>query len=87
MGFEDIFAKLEAEKAPLPDDRPKLAVRKVLYNKSLFSVKNSFYTLVEDAAPPPEESPAPAAPPPAPSQTTATRGNFLKDKLQAILGE
>ncbi|MBN1558128.1 MAG: hypothetical protein JW951_08280 [Lentisphaerae bacterium] len=45
LTFEDIYEGLESRGAPLPDEKPKLVVRKLLYDRGTFEVSNGRYTL------------------------------------------
>ena len=45
VSFDEIYRQLEANGAPLPADKPKLALRKVLYNRQQFKVENGRFTL------------------------------------------
>ncbi len=51
MTFEKIFQKLQQEGASLPADRPKLYVRKLLYNPKLFRMVRGTFSLVEGIRP------------------------------------
>lgn len=47
MTFEAIFKRLEEGKAKIPSGKPKLAVRRALFNRNLFVVDRGAYVLKE----------------------------------------
>lgn len=47
LPFDDIYKRLEATHAPLPKEKPMLAVRQILYNRSLFTVgRGGLFSLI-----------------------------------------
>ncbi|MCX7590822.1 MAG: hypothetical protein N2255_04255 [Kiritimatiellae bacterium] len=46
LPFEIIFKRLQEGGAPLPNEKPMLAVRQVLYNQKLFTVEKNRFRLI-----------------------------------------
>lgn len=60
MTFPKLYAALEEDGCPMPRQKPKLVIRKALYNKTYFDIlKGGVFLLAEGVAPPaPASSPA-----------------------------
>ncbi|MFC1497303.1 hypothetical protein ACFLS1_02370 [Verrucomicrobiota bacterium] len=51
LNFEQVFARLQKDELPLPVTKPKLVVRKVLYDESIFESKGQgLFVVKEDAS-------------------------------------
>ncbi len=57
LSFEDIYARLKQETpAMLPEEKPKLHVRRILYRKDLFMLRHGVFSLNPSLKPSSEES-------------------------------
>jgi hypothetical protein len=45
LDFEAVFKKLEESGAPLPGEKPKLLLRRLLYDKNVFNVVGGKFTI------------------------------------------
>jgi hypothetical protein len=99
LSFNAIYTKLSELGAALPADKPMLVLRKILSDRTMFSVTSGgLYALVISAAPAESMQAAPArdpAQPPAPQNNVPLRsvssqspaGSDFTNKLNRILGQ
>jgi len=64
MNFEDVFAKLRSSGVRMPAEKPKLIVRRLLYNTKYFSMHKGYFSLKEGVRPTSGSAPEEAASPP-----------------------
>lgn len=46
LGFNEIYERLEKAGVPLPKDKPKLLLRRILYNRKMFRTEQGRFTAV-----------------------------------------